>query len=130
MIDALRSPTSSHLDPGRLDAGDRVVVAPTISTEDAKAKFSNVEEVKPTCASPTPERLSTRPESGRARLISAPDPPGRRADRYAGRAVNHPPSMGMSGPTSVRRSLVDGEDLLAEDVAVAGVPGGSRTRWQ
>ena len=27
--------------------GDRVVVAPTISTEDAKAKFSNVEEVKP-----------------------------------------------------------------------------------
>ena len=36
------------LHPGRLDSrASRVIVAPTMSTEDAKAKFGDVEEVKP-----------------------------------------------------------------------------------
>jgi alkyl hydroperoxide reductase subunit AhpC len=48
VIDALqvtdKNPVSTPVD---WTPGDRVIVAPTISTEDAKAKFGNVEEVKP-----------------------------------------------------------------------------------
>jgi alkyl hydroperoxide reductase subunit AhpC len=48
VIDALQLtdqfPVSTPVD---WTPGDRVVVAPTISTEDAKAKFANVEELKP-----------------------------------------------------------------------------------
>ena len=48
MIDALQLtdlvPVSTPVD---WEPGERVIVAPTISTEDAKAKFGEVEEVKP-----------------------------------------------------------------------------------
>jgi alkyl hydroperoxide reductase subunit AhpC len=48
VLDALqatdRDPISTPVD---WKPGDRVIVAPTMSTEDAKAKFSNVEEKKP-----------------------------------------------------------------------------------
>jgi alkyl hydroperoxide reductase subunit AhpC len=48
VIDALqvtdKNPVSTPVD---WTPGDRVIVAPTLSTEDAKAKFGNVEEVKP-----------------------------------------------------------------------------------
>ncbi len=48
VIDALQvtdaNPVSTPVD---WTPGNRVIVAPTISTEDAKAKFANVEEIKP-----------------------------------------------------------------------------------
>src|ERR1700742_1474479 len=48
VIDALqvtdKNPVSTPVD---WNPGDRVIVAPTISTEDAKAKFEDVEEIKP-----------------------------------------------------------------------------------
>ena len=48
VIDALqvtdKNPVSTPVD---WTPGDRVIVAPTISTDDAKAKFGDVEEVKP-----------------------------------------------------------------------------------
>jgi alkyl hydroperoxide reductase subunit AhpC len=48
VIDALQvtdaNPVSTPVD---WQVGDKVVVAPTISTEDAKAKFDDVEELKP-----------------------------------------------------------------------------------
>jgi alkyl hydroperoxide reductase subunit AhpC len=48
VIDALQLtdlvPVSTPVD---WEPGERVIVAPTISTEDAKAKFGEVEEVKP-----------------------------------------------------------------------------------
>ena len=48
VIDALqvtdKNPVSTPVD---WKPGDRVIVAPTISTEDAKTKFSGVEEIKP-----------------------------------------------------------------------------------
>ncbi len=48
VIDALQvtdaNPVSTPVD---WTPGDRVIVAPTVSTEDAKAKFQDVEEVKP-----------------------------------------------------------------------------------
>ena len=48
VIDALQvtdaNPVSTPVD---WKPGDRVIVAPTVSTEDAKAQFEDVEEVKP-----------------------------------------------------------------------------------
>jgi alkyl hydroperoxide reductase subunit AhpC len=48
VIDALqatdRAPIST---PADWTPGDRIIVAPTVSTDDAKARFENVEEVKP-----------------------------------------------------------------------------------
>ena len=48
VIDALQvtdaNPVSTPVD---WTPGDRIIVAPTISTDDAKAKFSGVEEIKP-----------------------------------------------------------------------------------
>jgi thioredoxin-dependent peroxiredoxin len=48
VIDALQvtdaNPVSTPVD---WTPGDRVIVAPTVSTEDAKARFSDVEEIKP-----------------------------------------------------------------------------------
>ena len=48
VIDALqvtdKNPVSTPVD---WNPGDRIIVAPTISTEDAKGKFQDVEEVKP-----------------------------------------------------------------------------------
>jgi alkyl hydroperoxide reductase subunit AhpC len=48
VIDALQvtdaNPVSTPVD---WNPGDRVIVAPTVSTEDAKARFEDVEEVKP-----------------------------------------------------------------------------------
>jgi alkyl hydroperoxide reductase subunit AhpC len=48
VIDALqvtdKNPVSTPVD---WNPGDRVIVAPTVSTEDAKAKFEDVEEIKP-----------------------------------------------------------------------------------
>jgi alkyl hydroperoxide reductase subunit AhpC len=48
VIDALQA-TDAHPVSTPVDwkPGDRIIVAPTISTEDAKAQFSNVEEKKP-----------------------------------------------------------------------------------
>jgi alkyl hydroperoxide reductase subunit AhpC len=48
VIDALQATDKNPIStPVDWKPGDRVIVAPTMSTEDAKAKFSNVEEVKP-----------------------------------------------------------------------------------
>jgi alkyl hydroperoxide reductase subunit AhpC len=48
VIDALQATDANPIStPVDWKPGDRVIVAPTISTEDAKAKFSNVEEKKP-----------------------------------------------------------------------------------
>lgn len=48
VIDALqatdRAPIST---PADWTPGDRIIVAPTVSTDDARARFENVEEVKP-----------------------------------------------------------------------------------
>jgi alkyl hydroperoxide reductase subunit AhpC len=48
VIDALqatdRAPIST---PADWTPGDRIIVAPTVSTDDAKDRFENVEEVKP-----------------------------------------------------------------------------------
>jgi thioredoxin-dependent peroxiredoxin len=48
VIDALQATDKNPIStPVDWKPGDRVIVAPTLSTEDAKAKFSNVEERKP-----------------------------------------------------------------------------------
>jgi len=48
VLDALQATDANPIStPVDWKPGDRVIVAPTISTEDAKAKFSNVEEKKP-----------------------------------------------------------------------------------
>jgi thioredoxin-dependent peroxiredoxin len=48
VIDALQATDKNPIStPVDWKPGDRVIVAPTLSTEDAKAKFSNVEEKKP-----------------------------------------------------------------------------------
>jgi alkyl hydroperoxide reductase subunit AhpC len=48
VIDALQTTDANPVStPVDWKPGDRVIVAPTMSTEDAKAKFSNVEEKKP-----------------------------------------------------------------------------------
>lgn len=48
VIDALQATDANPVStPVDWKPGDRIIVAPTISTEDAKAKFSNVEEKKP-----------------------------------------------------------------------------------
>ena len=48
VIDALqltdKNPISTPVD---WKPGDRVIVVPTLSTDDAKAKFAGVEEIKP-----------------------------------------------------------------------------------
>ena len=48
VIDSLQL-TSTHTvaTPAGWEQGERVIVPPTMSTEDAKAKFANVEEIKP-----------------------------------------------------------------------------------
>jgi alkyl hydroperoxide reductase subunit AhpC len=48
VIDALQATDKNPIStPVDWKPGDRIIVAPTVSTEDAKAKFSNVEEKKP-----------------------------------------------------------------------------------
>jgi alkyl hydroperoxide reductase subunit AhpC len=48
VLDALQATDKATIStPVDWQPGDRVIVAPTVSTEDAKAKFENVEEVKP-----------------------------------------------------------------------------------
>jgi alkyl hydroperoxide reductase subunit AhpC len=48
VIDALQATDKAPIaTPADWTPGDRVIVAPTVSTEDAKARFENVEEVKP-----------------------------------------------------------------------------------
>lgn len=48
VIDALQATKSAPIStPADWRPGDRVIVAPTMSTEDAKARFANVEEKKP-----------------------------------------------------------------------------------
>jgi alkyl hydroperoxide reductase subunit AhpC len=48
VVDALQATDANPVStPVDWKPGDRVIVAPTMSTEDAKAKFSNVEEKKP-----------------------------------------------------------------------------------
>jgi alkyl hydroperoxide reductase subunit AhpC len=48
VIDALQATDKNPIStPVDWKPGDRIIVAPTLSTEDAKAKFSNVEEKKP-----------------------------------------------------------------------------------
>jgi alkyl hydroperoxide reductase subunit AhpC len=48
VIDALQATDKNPIStPVDWKPGDRVIVAPTVSTEDAKAKFANVEEKKP-----------------------------------------------------------------------------------
>jgi alkyl hydroperoxide reductase subunit AhpC len=48
VIDALQATDANPVStPVDWKPGDRIIVAPTMSTEDAKAKFSNVEEKKP-----------------------------------------------------------------------------------
>jgi thioredoxin-dependent peroxiredoxin len=48
VIDALQATDKNPIStPVDWKPGDRVIVAPTMSTEDAKAKFANVEEKKP-----------------------------------------------------------------------------------
>jgi alkyl hydroperoxide reductase subunit AhpC len=47
VIDALQATDANTIaTPADWTPGDRVVVSPTVSTEDAKAKFQNVEEVR------------------------------------------------------------------------------------
>jgi alkyl hydroperoxide reductase subunit AhpC len=47
VIDALQATDAATIaTPADWRPGDRVIVSPTVSTEDAKAKFQNVEEVK------------------------------------------------------------------------------------
>ena len=48
VVDALQATDANPIStPVDWKPGDKVIVAPTVSTEDAKAKFSGVEEVKP-----------------------------------------------------------------------------------
>ena len=48
VIDALQATDANPIaTPADWRPGDRIVVSPTLSTEDAKGKLSNVEEVKP-----------------------------------------------------------------------------------
>jgi len=48
VIDALQATDANPIStPVDWQPGDRVIVAPTVSTDDAKEKFANVEEVKP-----------------------------------------------------------------------------------
>jgi thioredoxin-dependent peroxiredoxin len=48
VLDALQATDANPIStPVDWKPGDRVIIAPTISTDDAKAKFSNVEEKKP-----------------------------------------------------------------------------------
>ncbi len=48
VIDALQATDANPIaTPADWRPGERVVVSPTVSTEDAKAKFDNVEEIKP-----------------------------------------------------------------------------------
>lgn len=48
VLDALQMTDSAPVStPVDWVPGDKIIVAPTVSTEDAKQKFSNVEEVKP-----------------------------------------------------------------------------------
>ena len=48
VIDALQATDANPIaTPADWKPGERVVVSPTVSTEDAKAKFDNVEEIKP-----------------------------------------------------------------------------------
>ena len=48
VLDALQATDAATIaTPADWRPGDRVIVAPTVSTEDAKVKFQNVEEVKP-----------------------------------------------------------------------------------
>ena len=48
VIDALQATDKDPIStPVDWKPGDRIIVAPTVSTEDAKAKFANVEEKKP-----------------------------------------------------------------------------------
>lgn len=48
VIDALQLTDSAPVStPADWTPGSRVIVAPTVSTEDAKAKFADVEEIKP-----------------------------------------------------------------------------------
>ena len=48
VIDALQTTDSNPVStPVDWQPGDRVIVAPTISTEDARARFTDVEEIKP-----------------------------------------------------------------------------------
>ena len=48
VIDALQATDANPIaTPADWKPGDRVIVSGTVSTEDAKAKFQNVEEIKP-----------------------------------------------------------------------------------
>jgi alkyl hydroperoxide reductase subunit AhpC len=48
VIDSLQlTETEGLATPADWMPGDRVIISPTMSTEDAKAKFNNVEEIKP-----------------------------------------------------------------------------------
>lgn len=48
VIDALQATDSAPLStPVDWKPGDRIIVAPTLSTEDAQARFQNVEEIRP-----------------------------------------------------------------------------------
>lgn len=48
VVDALQATARNPIStPADWKPGDRVIVAPTMSTEDAKARFTNVEEKKP-----------------------------------------------------------------------------------
>ncbi|MFW2382995.1 MAG: redoxin domain-containing protein, partial [Acidimicrobiales bacterium] len=48
VIDSLQlTETEGLATPADWVPGDRVIISPTMSTEDAKAKFKNVEEIKP-----------------------------------------------------------------------------------
>ena len=42
-VDAMRD----RLDRGEWQVGERIIIAPALSTEDARARFTDVEEVKP-----------------------------------------------------------------------------------
>ena len=48
MVDALQATDAAPIStPVDWRPGDRVIVAPTMSTDDAKEKFQNVEEISP-----------------------------------------------------------------------------------
>jgi alkyl hydroperoxide reductase subunit AhpC len=48
VLDALQATDRDPIaTPADWQSGDRVIVSPTVSTDDAKARFQNVEEVKP-----------------------------------------------------------------------------------
>ena len=48
MLDALQATDAAPIaTPADWQPGDRVIVSPGVSTEDARQQFSNVEELKP-----------------------------------------------------------------------------------